>query len=155
MSITSAAVDGTGDTGSAVVEPIDFSKFSASEEEWRRGLKKGFTVDVKKFDEEYGISMWTKGEIMETKGSDGKGGPRYFNIRFLKDIMIKPQDIKVDSELIAPLNTWTAEESWRDNLKVGDEVDAMTKNKAWFKATVVMPDTRDAPTLPIAKIGFR
>ena len=44
--------------------------------------------------------------------------------------------IGADSTFIAPYGTMSISQNWRDDVKVGDSVDAMNKDKVWHTATI-------------------
>ena len=61
-----------------------------------------------------------------------------------------------DASAIAPLNTYTGDEDWRDNLKKGQQIDAMDRTYKWHSATVVVEEERkEGGIMPMVKVGFR
>ena len=59
--------------------------------------------------------------------------------------------------MIAPYNTLSTAQNWRDEIKKGDLVDVLDKYGAWNTATVMWVDERRVDDIkqPMCKIGFR
>lgn len=88
-------------------------------------------------------------------GDENGVGVKRFMVKFFGDLSITNKLIRADEAVIAPHLSKTSEEKWRDNLKKGQLVDAMSRTHSWFKATVIEPDPREDAVQKMAKIGFR
>lgn len=64
-----------------------------------------------------------------------------------------------DTQFIAPFNTLSSEQDWRDKLQKMDEVDFMIKDREWQTGTICWMDTRQPGTkecsMPMVRVGFR
>ena len=59
---------------------------------------------------------------------------------------------------IAPLGSFTDDYEWRYNLKIGDEIDCMDREKDWFKSTIIdhkIDANEEGEPIPIITVGFR
>ena len=113
-------------------------------------------IDAFKTDGNFKISCWSRGQIEEVF-KDTKGNTTTVKISFVNDIQVSPLSVPIDSDLIAPLGTKSDVEewNWRQNLKVGDKVDAMDRCSTWYIATVIVAEERAEAKFPNLKIGFR
>ena len=111
--------------------------------------------------------MWSRGKITAVFGSkdvanlgdkDGKN-MRAFHVSYDKDLAAKERFHSANAGAIAQPGTYTRDESWRDNLKEGDRVDALDGRGKWQTATVVCREHRSEAELeggmPMVKIGWR
>ena len=86
-------------------------------------------VDVVKFDDNFNLKAWSKGkveQIISAYGCDYKNlgddkglGVKTFQIGFYKDISVRAKLIRADEPTIAPYESKTHADAWRDNIKKG------------------------------------
>ena len=80
-------------------------------------------------------------------------------IKFYMDVSVLETFYPADSTYIAPFGTQSSPENWRDNVQIGDLVDALDKYNCWNTATVIWTDTREPGTencnMPMCRVGFR
>jgi hypothetical protein len=141
-------------------EPAELLQLSEEEIAWRNGLQRGAEVDVVKHDLVNSLEMWVKGVIVTVPGAatshlgDERHGPNSFLIKFQKDISVQAALFRADSPKIAPLNSKTTGDDWRDNLRVGDQVDALDASLRWNNATILSVD-KNKGVMPQVKVGHR
>ena len=103
-------------------------------------------IDALKHSTAYNYITWSKAEIMQiyakldndapNMGHDNKG-PYQFKIKYMGDTSVVEKIQKFDSKDIAPFDTKTKGDEWRNNLKQGDMVDILDKDNKWVNATVI------------------
>jgi hypothetical protein len=111
------------------VPTADLTKMSAEDKQWRNSLKLGDMVDVVKYDEAFDLKAWSKGKVDNiiagygcNSGNlgDEKGvGVKSFMIGYYKDISVRSRLVRADELIIAPYNSKTSTDSWRENLFKG------------------------------------
>ena len=94
--------------------------------EWCNSLKLGDMVDVVPFDDAFDLKAWSKGKVDNiivgygcNSGNlgDEKGlGVKSFIIGDHKDLSVRPRLVRADELIIAPYNSKTSADTWRENL---------------------------------------
>lgn len=111
------------------IPAADLSKLSAEDKQWRNSLKLGDMVDVVKYDETFDLKAWSKGKVDNiiagygcnsgNLGDQTGVGVKSFMIGYYKDLSVRPRLVRADELIIAPYNSKTSTETWRDNLFKG------------------------------------
>ena len=114
--------------------------------DWRLSLDVGKTVDVFKRDWKLGAEMWTKGKIVAVTGNESELSTKNLKIAYYMCTSIMEAKYPADSPFIAPFNTLSSEQDWREKIKKMDMVDAQDKNGKWHTGTVLWVDTREPGT---------
>jgi hypothetical protein len=128
-----------------------------SELDWRMsGLKVNDRVDVlkaasAKSNGEEVVRSWSRGHVVfkgipediESSSSivdvstSGSFQAMKIDVKFENDISARVLRFDLFDARIAPLGTFTDDYEWRYGLKVGDCIDCMDSEKAWYKSTVL------------------
>ena len=99
---------------------------------WRKDIKVGDLIDAVKGDLK--AKAWCRAvvdEITEDQEEDR------FYIKFQNESANYDRIVGRWSSEIAPLNTYSTENEWKVDIKVGDELDAFDKAKVWYPSTVL------------------
>lgn len=102
------------------------------QEAWRKEVKAGDMIDALKGDSK--AKAWCRAlvdEITEDQTEDT------LYLKFENESSTYDRTVGRWSSDIAPLNTYSPENDWKLDLKVGDEVDALDKAKAWYPSTIL------------------
>lgn len=136
---------------------IPESDLNAEERAWRLSLEKDMDVDVLKRDDKKRLEMWSKGKIVSVTGLVSDLATKRMTIKFYQDVGVAEGHYCANSRYIAPYGTLSNVQSWRDQLKKGDLVDALDKYDQWNTATVIWIDSRDeaTTTMYMVRVGFR
>ena len=136
---------------------MDVKTIPADELEWRLALDIGMTIDVFKRDAKKKLQMWSKGKIEAVTGTVSDLRKRYLTISYFSDKSVSEAKVTADSTCIAPYNTMSNSQNWRDKVQKGDRVDVFDKYDTWSTATVIWTDTREETedSMRMIRVGFR
>lgn len=121
----------------------------AKGEEWRHQLKVGDLVDAVKGEAK--CKSWGLAKIVEVIEEEVK-------LEFESENPYFDKQIKLWSPDLAPAKTYSPENDWKLELKVGDEVDSFDKSRIWYSSTVVSMKENETITgrkYMNAEVGFR
>lgn len=101
-------------------------------EEWRHKLKLGDRIDAVKGDLK--CKCWSRGTIVEIKEDQDED---FLRVEFELESSLYDKSFGRWSSDIAQLDTYSKENDWKLDLKVGDLVDAHDKVKQWYASTII------------------
>ena len=103
-------------------------------------------IDAIKTSNAYKFDTWSKAEIMAilpsgseapNMGNDERQ-PKKLRIKYYGDTSVAEKTMDFEDKLIAPFDTMTTGDEWRNTLKIGDMIDVWNdKENKWINSTVI------------------
>jgi ubiquitin carboxyl-terminal hydrolase 34 len=131
-----------------------YDTLNPNDKTWRSELKTGDFVDYLQKDTDshfykyIGIGNWTRAEVLHVDQDNHAIG-----IRLLIHSTNETTTVSYNSLHIIPYGTLSQDFEWRDEIKVGDEVDFLD-NRSWYKSTAMEVYSRMKNGKPVKYIKY-